>query len=209
MSYMIDLRVLELLCSRICHDLISPVTAINNGMELLDDDPGDMLNDIKDLLMNSASEGAGKLQYFRLAYGLGGDPDGEIGIGSAADLTVRLEKHEKSSISWPADRERMLPRLTIKSAMNMVLMAIEALPRGGAITVSFDNGGIQVIAAGQGARVEADSLKTLTAGTSVDSVTPRSIQTFFTGQVVAAAGGAISIDASETDKVTLRADFAA
>ena len=65
------------------------------------------------------------------------------------------------------------------------------------------------IAAGQGARVEADSLKTLTAGTSVDSVTPRSIQTFFTGQVVAAAGGAISVDASETDKVTLRADFAA
>ncbi len=113
MSYMIDIRVLELLCSRICHDLISPVTAINNGMELLDDDPGDMLEDIRDLLMNSASEGAGKLQYFRLAYGLGGDPDGEIGIGSAADLTVRLEKHEKSSITWPADRERMLPRLVM------------------------------------------------------------------------------------------------
>ena len=121
MSYMIDLRVLELLCSRICHDLISLVTAINNGMELLDDDPGDMLNHIRDLLMNRASEGSGKLKYFRLAYGLGGDPDGEIGIGSAADLTIRLEKHEKSSITWPADRERMLPRLTIKSGMNMVL----------------------------------------------------------------------------------------
>ena len=209
MSYMIDLRVLELLCSRICHDLISPVTAINNGMELLDDDPGDMLNDIRDLLMNSASEGAGKLQYFRLAYGLGGDPDGEIGIGSAADLTVRLEKHEKSSITWPADRERMLPRLTIKSAMNMVLMGIEALPRGGEITVSFNDGGIQVVAAGQGARVEEDSLKTLTEGTSVETVTPRSIQTFFTGQVVAAAGGVLKVDDGETDKVMLSAVFAA
>ena len=206
---MIDLRVLELLCSRICHDLISPVTAINNGMELLDDDPGDMLNDIRDLLMNSASEGAGKLQYFRLAYGLGGDPHGEIGIGSAADLTVRLEKHEKSSITWPADRERMLPRLTIKSAMNMVLMAIEALPRGGEIKVSFDNGGIQVTAAGQGARVEEDSLKTLAKGASVENVTPRSIQTFFTGQVVAAAGGALKVDSSETDKVTLSVLFRA
>jgi histidine phosphotransferase ChpT len=209
MSYMIDIRVLELLCSRICHDLISPVTAINNGMELLDDDPGDMLEDIRDLLMNSASEGAGKLQYFRLAYGLGGDPDGEIGIGSAADLTVRLEKHEKSSITWPADRERMLPRLVIKSAMNMVLMGIEALPRGGEITVSFDNGGIQVVAVGQGARVEEESQKTLAEGTSVDSVTPRSIQTFFTGHVVAAAGGEIRIDASETDKITLSAIFGA
>ena len=67
MSYQIDFRVLELLFSRICHDLISPVTAINNGMELLENDPGDMLEDIRDLLMNSAFEGAGKLQYFRLA----------------------------------------------------------------------------------------------------------------------------------------------
>jgi histidine phosphotransferase ChpT len=95
---MIDLRVLELLCSRICHDLISLVTAINNGMELLDDDPGDMLNHTRDLLMNRAPEGSGKLKYFRLAYGLGGGPDGETGIGSAADLTIRLEKHEKSSV---------------------------------------------------------------------------------------------------------------
>ena len=109
MAYMIDFRVLELLCSRICHDLISPVTAINNGMELLDDDPGDMLDDIRALLMNSASEGAGKLQYFRLAYGMGGDPDGEVGIGAAADLSVRLEKHEKPSIAWPEDRNRILP----------------------------------------------------------------------------------------------------
>ena len=207
MSYMIDIRVLELLCSRICHDLISPVTAINNGMELLDDDPGDMLDDIRDLLMNSASEGAGKLQYFRLAYGLGGDPDGEIGIGSAADLTVRLEKHEKSSITWPADRERMLPRLTIKAAMNMVLMGIEALPRGGGITVTFNDNGIQVIATGQGGRIEAESLKTLEPGTSVESVTPRSIQTFFTGQVVAAAGGTLAVDTSAEDTVKLLVEF--
>lgn len=209
MSYMIDIRVLELLCSRICHDLISPVTAINNGMELLEDDPGDMLDDIRDLLMNSASEGAGKLQYFRLAYGLGGDPDGEVGIGTAADLTVRLEKHEKSAIVWPTDRERMLPRLVIKSAMNMVLMGIEALPRGGEITVSFDSGGIQVTAIGQGGRIEADNLKTLDPGTSVETVTPRSIQTFYTGQVVAAAGGTLSVDTADADTVKLIVSFAA
>ena len=209
MAYMIDLRVLELLCSRICHDLISPVTAINNGMELLDDDPGDMLEDIRDLLMNSASEGSGKLQYFRLAYGLGGDPDGETGIGTAADLTVRLEKHEKSSIIWPDDRERMLPRLTIKAAMNMVLMAIEALPRGDRIVVSFENGGIQVLATGRGARIEENSLLALPPGTPVETLTPRSIQTYFTGQVVAAAGGVLTVDTGVSDQVTLKVTFAA
>ena len=101
----------------------------------------------------------------------------------------------------------MLPRLVIKSAMNMVLMGIEALPRGGDITVSFDDGGVQVIAAGQGARVEEDSLKTLSEGTAVETLTPRSIQTYFTGQVVAAAGGTLSVDDSTTDTVKLVADI--
>ena len=205
MAHQIDLRVLELLCSRICHDLISPVTAINNGMELLDDDPGDMLEDIRDLLMNSASEGAGKLQYFRLAYGLGGDPDGEVGIGSAADLTVRLEKHEKSTISWPSDRERMLPRLAIKSAMNMVLMAIEALPRGGEISVELNGPDIVVKAQGQGARIEEESLKALDEGAQVSQLTPRTIQTYFTRQVVEAAGGVLAVDAGTEEAVNLTA----
>ena len=209
MSYQIDFRVLELLCSRICHDLISPVTAINNGMELLEDDPGDMLDDIRDLLMNSASEGAGKLQYFRLAYGLGGDPDGEVGIGTAADLTVRLEKHEKPSIKWPQDRERMLPRLVIKAAMNMVLVALEALPRGGDISISFDDGETVVVADGPRASLEDESLATLGDGVEVDSLTPRSIQTFFTRTVVEAGDGKLQIDSSGEDEITIRAVYQA
>lgn len=204
MSYMIDLRVLELLCSRICHDLISPVTAINNGMELLDDDPGDMLDDIRDLLMNSASEGSGKLQYFRLAYGMGGSPDGQIGIGTAADLTLRLEKHEKSSIKWPEDRERMLPRLAIKAAMNMVLMALEALPRGGEIVVDVGADGPVVTARGRGARVEEGNLAVLAGDVPVDTLTPRTIQSYFTRLVVSAAGGELSAETAETDLVTFR-----
>lgn len=205
MSFMIDLRVLELLCSRICHDLISPVTAINNGMELLEDDRGDMLDDIRDLLKNSASEGAGKLQYFRLAYGMGGAQDGEVGVGTAADLTVRLEKHEKSTIRWPDDRERMLPRLVIKSAMNMVLMALEALPRGGEIVVHFPEGGVSVTAAGQGARIEEGNLEVIGGGIAVDALTPRTIQTYFTMQVIGAAGGSLAADTSHPDEIRLSA----
>ena len=208
MSHQIDFRILELLCSRICHDLISPVTAINNGMELLEDDPGDMLEDIRDLLMNSASEGAGKLQYFRLAYGLGGDPDGEVGIGTAADLTVRLEKHEKPTIKWPAEREKMLPRLKIKGAMNMVLMALEALPRGGEISVTFEGADISVSADGPRAGLEDDSLATLGENVSVDTLTPRSIQTYFTRQVVEAGGGRLTVDTTAEDRVLITASYA-
>ena len=204
MSYMIDLRVLELLGSRICHDLISPVTAINNGMELLEDDPGDMLDDIRSLLMNSAAEGSAKLQYFRLAYGLGGDPDGEVGIGTAADLCARLQQHEKVNVTWPAERERMLPRLVIKSAMNMVLMAIEALPRGGEINVTFGGDGITVTGAGQGARIE-DGCREALGDITVDALTPRTIQSYFTRQVVSAAGGTLQAEAIGEGEVKLTA----
>lgn len=207
MPHAIDFTVLELLCSRICHDLISPVTAINNGMELLDDDPGEMLNDIRDLLMNSASEGAGKLQYFRLAYGMGGSPDGEIGIGTMADLGARLDKHSKSTIRWPADRECMLPRLVAKATMNMVLMAMEALPRGGEIVVEAAPAEVTVTATGQGARIEENNLAVLSGEVGLDSLTPRNIQSYFTREVVAAAGGEMAVDAAVDGIVTFSASI--
>lgn len=202
MPHMIDIRVLELLCSRLCHDLISPVTAINNGMELLADDSGDMFDDVRDLLTSSASEGSGKLQYYRLAYGVGGDPGGEIGIGTAADLCAMLARHEKSSVAWPADRERMLPRLVVKSALNMVLMALEALPRGGEITVGIDGSGVTVEARGTGARMQ-DASRDALGDIDLAELTPRTIQTYFTRQVVAAAGGELVADLGSADRVTL------
>lgn len=204
MPHSIDFRVLELLCSRLCHDLISPVTAINNGMELMEDDSGDMFDDIRDLLKNSASEGSSKLQYYRLAYGVGGDPDGEIGIGTAADLCDKLVAHEKSDVVWPADRERMVRRLVIKSAMNMVLMGLEALPRGGRITVEIDGSGVSVEARGTGARIQDASREAL-GDVAVEALTPRTIQTYFTRQVVAAAGGTLTADTTEAECVKLMA----
>ncbi|MEX2455224.1 MAG: histidine phosphotransferase family protein [Rhodospirillaceae bacterium] len=208
MGHTIDLRILELLCSRICHDLISPVTAINNGMELLEDDRGDMLDDIRDLLKNSASEGSDKLQFYRLAYGLGGDPDGEIGIGTAAELSAKLAGHGKSSVVWPADRARMLPRLVVKAAMNMVLIAFEALPRGGEIVVRIDDAGVTVEARGTGARMQ-DTSRDALGDIGIDALTPRSIQTYFARQVVAAAGGCLSADAPQEDFVKLFAEIPA
>lgn len=202
MPHMIDFRVMELLSSRVCHDLISPVTAINNGMELLEDGDADMLADISDLLKNSASEGSSKLQYYRLAYGVGGDPNGEVGIGTAADLSAKLTAHEKSSVVWPADPERMLPRLVIKSALNMVLMGIEALPRGGEITVAFGSEGVTVEARGTGARLHEASVEAL-GDVTVEQLNPRSIQAYFTRQVVAAAGGDLSLSEASDGFVRL------
>jgi hypothetical protein len=68
MTAQIEFRVMELLCSRLCHDLISPVMAINNGMELMAEDSGNMADDIRESLTMSAGSAAAKLQFYRIAY---------------------------------------------------------------------------------------------------------------------------------------------
>jgi hypothetical protein len=80
MKTKIELRVLELLCSRLCHNLISLVMAVNNGIELLADDEGEMSSDIRELLTLSAGSAAARLQYYRIAYGLGGQNAAPIGL---------------------------------------------------------------------------------------------------------------------------------
>ena len=84
MSGQIEFRVMELLCSRLCHDLISPVMAINNGMELMAEDSGAMADDIRDLLTMSAGAAAAKLQFYRIAYGMGGESAAPVGLAEAA-----------------------------------------------------------------------------------------------------------------------------
>ena len=82
----ISVRVAELLCSRLCHDLISPVAALNNGMELLSDDSAEMIGDVAELLTFSAAQASTRLQFYRVAYGLGGDQAQAVSIADAARL---------------------------------------------------------------------------------------------------------------------------
>src|SRR5690606_41497048 len=65
------MAVLELLCSRLCHDLVGPVGAVNNGLELVEEDPSS-LDDIMPLLTSSARQAWKRLDFFRIAFGFGG-----------------------------------------------------------------------------------------------------------------------------------------
>ena len=103
MDSKIELRVLELLCSRLCHDLISPVKAVNNGIELLADHADDMSADIRDLLTLSAGTAAARLQFYRIAYGLGGQNAAPVGLPEAGRLAQGLLEDGKIELDWPAN----------------------------------------------------------------------------------------------------------
>ena len=207
MTGTVDTRVMELLCSRLCHELISPVSAICNGLELMGDDPGDMLGDIIALLGQSSSQASQRLKFYRVAYGFGGEALESMGLGDAGEFVRGIAEEAKVTLSWP-DGADPLGRAGVKILLNAALMAIEALPRGGEITAVVSVGSdldITLTATGQGAQLWPESVAALDAGAAVDALTPRSVQAYFTRHLADAAGGSFSYDTGAADTVTLKA----
>ena len=168
----------SLLCSRLCHDLLSPVGALNNGLELLADetDPA-MRQRCLDLMADSARTSANKLKFFRLAFG------GASGMGEAIDAReVRgaieglFSGGRKVELGWLVEAET-LPKSAAKVLLNLAMIAGDALVRGGTLTVGGEeNGGqVEIVLRAEGPRVilDPDIRRTLTDGEGSEGVTPR------------------------------------
>ncbi len=139
---MVDVTELEahdlaaLLCSRVCHDIISPVGAITNGLEVLEEEDGEEMKAIAfDLIRKSANQASAKLQFARLAFGAAGSAGAEIDLADAEKVAGGLMQSEKAELSWEAPRA-LMSKNRVKLLLNMLLIAISAVPRGGAIKVT-------------------------------------------------------------------------
>ena len=157
-----NLRVMELLCSKICHDLISPVSAINHGLEFLDPTEIDLFQSSLKLVHTSARQAVERLSFFRLILGTGGDSDhfswNQIYAALQSHLDDRRISLEISAESMNAGIE--LPRNTAKALMFGVLVMADCLPRGGVIQLSSSNwitlGETRIISQGDRCRLRQD-----------------------------------------------------
>ena len=186
----------SLLCSRLCHDLLSPIGALNNGLELLADetDPA-MRQRCMDLLAESARTSANKLKFFRLAFGAAG------GFGDMVDpreakgaIEGLLSDAKRTTLGWLVEAEA-LPKPAIKVLLNLALIANEALVRGGPLDVGAEeNGGlIEIVVKIEGPKIllDPDLRRTLTDGT--DDVTARAAAAWLVHALVAQAGGSVQV----------------
>jgi len=123
-----------LLCSRVCHDIISPVGAINNGLELLDEGGADA--DAMNLIRVSARNASSRLQFARLAFGAAGSAGMLIDTGDAESVAIAFLKNEKPELVWNGQRA-LLPKNKVKLLLNLILIANAAIPRGGRLTVTL------------------------------------------------------------------------
>jgi histidine phosphotransferase ChpT len=129
------LELAALLCSRVCHDLISPVGAIVNGLEVLDDNPKPEDRDFAlDLIRKSAKTASARLQFCRLAFGAAGSAGAQIDLGDAQNMARGHIEDGKITIAWNLPRV-LLPKNRVKLLLNMMVIAQQTIPRGGTLTV--------------------------------------------------------------------------
>ncbi len=202
------LDLAALLCSRVCHDVISPVGAIVNGLEVLDEekDP-DMRTFALDLVKKSATMASAKLQFCRLAFGAAGSAGASIDTGDAETVTRGLFGDDKIKLDWRAPRI-LMPKNQVKLLLNLCLIAAQTIPRGGTMTVEVEGTGeasvIRVMTKGGYARIPAGIAPLLDGTPESGSVDAHAIQPFFTG-LVAREIGMIAAIRSEPDGIVVEA----
>jgi len=209
MNLEIDLRLAELLASRLCHDVVGPIGAVNNGMELLNEGELDMADDALKLVGQSAQQASDLLQYYRMAYGLAGHRQGGD-LKPMHDLAVRFFGHQKSSLDWSASAMPTgLPDSAGKLILNMLVLGAEALPRGGTVGVLLaDDGGaseITVVAVGADAGLREESQAGLIDGVEAQDLTPRSVHAYFTRALARREGGDLQAHAAGPGHLRLSA----
>ncbi|NBO20202.1 MAG: hypothetical protein EBV03_13480, partial [Proteobacteria bacterium] len=183
----IDLRVLELLSSKICHDLISPVSAINNGVELIEDIGGSVVDEAMQLIGNSAGLAARRLKMFRIAYGRAGSEE-NVPLKDVRQIIEGYFQDSKITFHLPdqAVSEALLARQgSLKCLINLAILSEELLPYGGAITgTAGGDGRCTLRVVGKGAQLSPAQQGALGGELPVVDLTPRTIQPYITGRYV-------------------------
>lgn len=201
------LDLAALLCSRVCHDLINPVGAIVNGLEVLDSsNKAEDREFALDLIRKSAASTSARLQFCRIAYGAAGSAGTQIDLGEAQKVARGHLEDEKTKLTWNLPH-LLMAKNRVKLLLNMLVIAQQAIPRGGELIADpvgeGDAMGFRIRAAGQNAREPHDLSAQLNV-TDPASVTAHAVQPYYTALLAKACGLKIAV-AAENGAVVVTA----
>ena len=197
-----DLELAALISSRICHDVISPVGAIANGLEMLDEEQDESMREqTMDLIRKSARQASAKLQFARLAFGAAGSAGAEIDLRDAERVARDFVQGGKHTLSWQGPPVT-LPKNKVKLLLNLLALGVVALPRGGTVNVEIKGEGPQVafrvLAQGEPARL-SEQVTGLLAGANGMVLDAHSIQPYYAGRVATAAGMTVTVETRDKE----------
>lgn len=203
-----DLDFAALLCSRVCHDLISPVGAIVNGLEVMEDDKDEETKSFAlDLIRRSIRQASARLQFCRLAYGAAGSAGAQLDLGDAFAVARGFLEDDKTGLNWSLPK-LLLPKNRVKLLLNMLVIAAQAIPRGGVLAVepvgSGESMGFRITASGANAKIN-QAIPGLLAGASAGQpVDAHQVQPYYTGLLARDCGMTLKVDGG-ADTVVLTA----
>ena len=204
----------SLLCSRLCHDLLSPVGALNNGLELLADehDP-EMRQRCLELLGESAKASANKLKFFRLAFGAAGGFGETIDTREArAAIEGLFAANHRVELGWLVE-DATLPKSGIKVLLNLALLAGDALIRGGQLDVGAEHhdGQVEIVVRATGPRIilDAELRQALLGETGDNVVTPRAAAAYLVHALVTEGHGSVQVSDPDEPVLLFGATFRA
>ena len=215
---LVDLRVAQLLCSRLCHDLIGPIGAVNAGLELLQEGnrAAGISQDAMALVLDSAHQMTGRLAFYRMAFGLGGGASGSASLGSVRALADAFLAEGGVSLDWPGDGDVSsafsVPVKAAKLLLNLILLGKEALPRGGALSLRFAEMtdargipglGVAMTAAGRGAHVRDEVHGALNGDCDAESLSARTVHGHFTRCLADSVGAGFEVSEGDPHEVRL------
>ncbi len=208
MASLTPLDLAALLCSRVCHDVISPVGAIVNGLEVLDDEEDEEMRAVAmELIKKSAISASARLQFCRLAFGAAGSFGASIDTGDAERVARDIFANDRTILQWTAAR-RLASRNMVKLLLNLCLIAAGSIPRGGIITVDLSNGEgamtMRVEAKGANARLSHSAADILTSAFPSEAIDGHSIQLYFTTLLARECQATLNTSTAQ-DTVTLTA----
>ncbi len=203
----IDIRVLELLSSKICHDLVSPVSAINNGVELIEDIGGDVIDEAMKLIGASAGHAARRLRLFRMAFGRAGSEE-NLAIKEVKQTAEQYLSAGKTMLHWSDDLptyEVATRRGFLKVLLNMIILSEEILVYGGVVTLRplVGGQGCRLEIVGRGAQLTPAFEAALDGSVAVEDITPRTVTPYITGQFAANFQLSIKHEQPDTDRLDL------
>ena len=200
-----DIQLTAFMSSRICHDLVGPIGAINNGLELLEEETDeDARAYAQEVILNSAQAAWTRLEFARLAFGASSGMGQAIDIGQAERIARGYVEEGKHRLHWHAPKDVQLDKSHARLLMMMIAISIPALPVGGELHVDVTTGHgaptLTVRCAGRNARIP-DKVDGILSGTDLDELDPRSILPYYAARLADEAGMAITVIKAEGDVV--------
>lgn len=194
----IDLRIAQLMSSRLCHDLVGAVGAVNAGLEMAGDGSQNA-SEALELVGISAGEVQRRLAFFRVAFGLGSSAKPGGHAAEARTLAVGMMQGGRVGLDWPPEEvpESLTP-IAAKLLLNMILVAQESLPRGGTLAVRFgempEGLGIALTGRGESVSLRAETRDALDLAAPSDALSARGIHGRLAAVLAESLGGALEAD---------------